>query len=567
MSKTIMGPGGDRLTGWKAMWLLPFFMLTVLTVSARPQLRNLDIRVVLSANGDAHITETRQMLIGSEGTECYIVVGNLSGSEVSDLQVTDETGTQYENTGEWDINRSRREKQNRCGIVYKRSGYELCWGLGESGERTYITSYTVSRLLKGYEDADGFNYMFVAEDISPYPDHVRLTIVPADTTRLNSENTHIWGFRYKGEVNIIDGAIVAESSEPFSRNSAMVVMAAFDKGMFQPDDVRPGAFEEVKNEAFKDSDYREERSMWDKLIFGFFIGLWILIGLAPIIYTIHRVWKIWRAKRQINRNLMWYRDIPYEGDLLHANGIINAYKYVNANYTNLLSAYILRLIYKGALKVQQVTDGKGKSSQALVVVEQTDPEPTSDQKDLKLERRLHSIFKKAAGDDGILQAKELERYMEKYPDRLKYFVQLLHTDVSFDQAEHERKIGPNDRVSQLFGLRKFLDEFTLANERHVQEVALWKDYLIYATLFGNAEQVLKEMKEINPEYLKMDQVAQVVEQAVIIPSFTHSMNYGTIRAQQYQQQVNARRMSGGGGSVSWGGGGGFSGGGHGGGVR
>ena len=202
-----------------------------------------------------------------------------------------------------------------------------------------------------------------------------------------------------------------------------------------------------------------------------------------------------------------------------------------------------------------------------MVVEQTDPEPTSDQKDLKLERRLHSIFQKAAGDDGILQAKELERYMEKYPDRLKYFVQLLHTDVSFDQAEHERKIGPNDRVSQLFGLRKFLDEFTLANERHVQEVALWKDYLIYATLFGNAEQVLKEMKEINPEYLKMDQVAQVVEQAVIIPSFTHSMNYGTIRAQQYQQQVNARRMSGGGGSVSWGGGGGFSGGGHGGGVR
>ena len=549
------------------MCFLPFYLLLVQPSEARPYLRNLDIKVVLSANGDARITETRQMSIDSEGTECYIVVGNLSGSEVSDLQVTDETGARYENMGEWDIDRSRREKQNRCGIVYKRDGYELCWGLGDSGDRTYITSYTVSRLVKGYDDADGFNYMFVAEDISPYPDHVRLTIVPADTTRFSSDNTRIWGFRYRGEVNVIDGEIVAESSEPFSRSSAMIVMAAFQKGMFQPADVRQGKFEDVKDRAFEDSDYREERSAWDKLIFGFFIAIGVLIGLAPIIYTIYRVWRIWRAKRQINRNLMWYRDIPYDGDLLHANGIINAYKYVNANYTNLLSAYILRLIYKGGLKVQQVSDGKGNTSPALVIVEQTDPEPTSDQKDLKLERRLHAIFSKAAGDDGILQPKELERYMVKYPDRLKYFVQTLHTDVPFDQAERERKIGPNDRVSQLFGLRKFLDEFTLANERHVEEVALWKDYLVYATLFGNAEQVLKDMKKINPEYLKMDQVTQMVEQAVIIPSFTHSVNNGAIRAQQYQQQVNARRMSGGGGTVSWGGGGGFSGGGHGGGVR
>ena len=42
---------------------------------ARPTLKRLDIRVVLSHNGDARITETRLMSIDSEGTECYIGIG------------------------------------------------------------------------------------------------------------------------------------------------------------------------------------------------------------------------------------------------------------------------------------------------------------------------------------------------------------------------------------------------------------------------------------------------------------------------------------------------------------
>ena len=48
---------------------------------ARPQLHDLDIKVVLSRNGDARITETRLMSIDSEGTECYIGLANMGESE------------------------------------------------------------------------------------------------------------------------------------------------------------------------------------------------------------------------------------------------------------------------------------------------------------------------------------------------------------------------------------------------------------------------------------------------------------------------------------------------------
>ena len=115
-------------------------LLASATASARPQLHDLNILVVLSKNGDARITETRQMSIDSEGTECYIPIGNLNGSDIRDLQVTDETGQTFSNIGSWDINESRSWKAGKCGIVTKHNGYELCWGLGDSGERTYTTS-------------------------------------------------------------------------------------------------------------------------------------------------------------------------------------------------------------------------------------------------------------------------------------------------------------------------------------------------------------------------------------------------------------------------------------------
>ena len=98
-------------------WLLLLVLLASATsLMAGPELQRLDIRVVLSRNGDAHITETRQMDIDWEGTECYIVIGNLDGSELRDFSVTDETGRQYDYQDSWDVDEDRDWKEGKCGI-------------------------------------------------------------------------------------------------------------------------------------------------------------------------------------------------------------------------------------------------------------------------------------------------------------------------------------------------------------------------------------------------------------------------------------------------------------------
>ena len=528
------------------------------TLLGRPQLKNLDIQVVLAHNGDARITETRTMDIDSEGTECYIVIGNLNGSEVRDLEVSDETGQSYTNLGSWDINQSRNWKAGKCGIVSKHNGYELCWGLGDSGKRTYVTSYTVTRLLKGYDDADGFNYMFVTQGMSPLPDHVKLTIIPEDSLRFTVENTGIWGFRYKGDINFMNYQIVAESSEPFDSRSAMIVMARINKGLFEPADIRSGSFEDLKELAFEGSDYtsNEEWTTDDTLALLFLVvGFFIVPVLFLIIYLIY----IWRARRKVMKDLNWYRDIPYDGNLQQTNNVLNAYKYFGTDYNNLLSACILKLINLGAITIEQHLDKKGKNVQNFVI------HPLKDEQDLPvLLKKVHAIFQQAAGKDTVLEPKELKAYMKSaYNQNITdSFISTLHTKTSISNLKDHL-----DEVRQVFGLKKYLKEFSLIDERHVGEVALWKDYMIYATLFGIADQVIRDMKKINPEYFNMDQVAQQMANETTLPTIYSTLHSSTSRAAMSKAEREAR-TSGGGGRSSWsGGGGGFSGGGFGGGVR
>ena len=49
------------------------------------------------------------------------------------------------------------------------------------------------------------------------------------------------------------------------------------------------------------------------------------------------------------------------------------------------------------------------------------------------------------------------------------------------------------------GLKRYMENFSLLNEREVPELVLWEKYLVYATAFGIADKVLKQLKVKYPE--------------------------------------------------------------------
>ena len=538
--------------------LLLVLLASAIGISARPYLHSLDIRVVLSHNGDARITETRVMDIDDEGTECYIGLGNMGGSEVRDLRVSDEDGNDFENIGDWDIDESRSWKEYKCGIVYKHNGYELCWGLGESGSRTYTTSYTITSLVHAYPDADAIRHVFLDQDVSPKPDHAKISIEAEDSILFTDENCGIWGFRFGGELGFQDGRIIAYNTEDFGHSGAMYIMVRFNKGMFEPTIQEDDTFEHKKELAFEGSDYTsdDEWTTEDTIIL---LVMAICFFIVPIVGFIWYLIYVWRARKKVNKDLLWYRDIPMKGNLQQANDVLNAYKYFGTDYNNLLSACILKLIDMGAISIEQTLNSKGKTEQNFVIHELKN---YADQP--LLLRKIHSMFKTAAGEDTVLEPKELRSFMRssKNESITDSFINTLHTKTSISYYKERF-----DDVRQVFGLKKFLKEFSLLDERHVNEVTLWKDYMIYATLFGIADQVIKDMKKINPEYFNMDQVAAQMANDTTLPMIYSTLHSGTSRAVANKAAREAR-ASGHGGHSSWGGGGGgFSGGGFGGGVR
>jgi uncharacterized membrane protein len=224
-----------------------------------------------------------------------------------------------------------------------------------------------------------------------------------------------------------------------------------------------------------------------------------------------------------------------------------------------MSACILKLINMGAITIETRPNMKGKMEQNFVIQELKDKD-----KQPILLRKIYDIFKQAAGSDTVLEPKELKQYMKSslHQSIVDSFINTLHKQTKlshYKDREHE--------VSEVFGLRKFLKEFTLLDERELKEVKLWKDYMIYATLFGIADKVIKEMKQINPEYFNMDQVAGQMANDMTLPTIYSVMQRSTASAVA-NKYAREHRSSGGGGHSSWGGGGGgFSGGGFGGGVR
>ncbi len=568
----------------RSVALALIYLSSMTIVFAQSRLHDLDIRVVLSKNGDARITETRKMTIDDKGSECYIGLGNISPSTIKDFSVSDETNRQYKDIGTWDKDLDRPKKTGLCGIVKEdNGGYELCWGLGESGQHTYVTRYTITGLVRGYADADALRHVFLNQSVNPKPERAKVTIVGADTTLFfTPENCGIWGFRFKGDMDFENGMMVATTSEPMNAEAALYIMAKFPKGMLEPTiQITDDTFEHKKQLAFEGSDYgdaiEEETRGFVYYLIVILKVLGLLAVLGGLVYLFKKGLSWYKRKKheKWTQTVDYFRTIPLEGNLQQANDLLNAFDYGKTNdYKRLISATILQLINEGAFSIQSVMTESGEMAKRFVVAEELPLE-----KDLSpLAYKLHDIFKKASGEDHVLAPKELETFMVDKNNRklIRSFVDILCTKRDSKYYKEHK-----DELSEVYGFKRFLDDFTLVNERHLTETQLWCDYIVWATLYGNAEQVMKDMKTINPEFLKIDDKARQLLDSTVLPVVYTSIYQGTDRMldkmEENRRKTNksskkrnysSSRSSGEGGRSSWGGGGGgFSGEGGGGGIR
>ena len=129
---------------------------------------------------------------------------------------------------------------------------------------------------------------------------------------------------------------------------------------------------------------------------------------------------------------------------------------------------------------------------------------------------------------------------------------------------------------QVVGFLRYLQDFSLVGERNMEEVALWKEYLVYASFYGIADQVRRDMKKVAPDVARLNEIVRPEQLLDDITPLTQALASSLLFAQSYmtysekeeirrqrerERAIEYSRSSGGSGSSSFSGGGGHSGGG------
>lgn len=602
---------------------------------AQHQIDSVFILVDLMDDGSARVRERRDCQMSEQGTEGFITFNNMGDIEVKDLQVFDEEGVDYKVEEEWNVDRSREEKTRRCGYHRTSKGVEVCWGIGKAGKRRYYIFYTLTNLVKSYDDFDGFCHSFYEAANSPAA--FAMVNVIMDVDSLSKQDARLWTFGYDGWKGHCSNYVWARTEEdvPMRNGDAIIMLMEIKKGLLHPTVKKEGTFkEQVKRPALMDSEYDIEVAMGDTLEdgtlrsslmggqlssghegeapsqishihsdddgggfnWGLIGGFLVIVGL--IAWAAKDVVKqdIANKKRQKKRaqhlmelmggkkwnELPYWRELPMQGNLLESSSVLatvnqilkasgnGSIKGIEFSVQHLYEAFILRIFYQGGISLDFDTDKYGKTRQLFRIQEPVKPErdPSLDvtkyatsiaflvssrrreaesqykglMHDDGIQYLLQNLLYRAANEDHLLQPAELKVYVNNNLEKLRPMA-----DVLYEMAElhmEDNALLAED-VQQVVGFVHYLKDFSLVEERHLEEVNLWKEYLVYASFYGIADQVRKDMKKVAPDTVKLDQLIpphQVVEDFKPITTALASTLY-TARMYETAAERAMRRSS------------------------
>ncbi len=541
--------------------VLMLFMLFAGAVHAENHVCEIDIDVRIRHDGSAAVVQTWDGTF-YEGTENYIPIatGDIS---ISDFSVSDAYGT-YTYTAGWDIHADFDAKARKCGICETEDGVELCFGISQYGENTYKIQYVIEDFIKSYTDYDGVNYMFINPFMSTFPTDAAIRVSLDSGAALDESCAGIWAFGFQGDIAFENGTVRAWSTSALEDEDAMIVMLQLEKGLVFPKTHVEAAFDSVKDRAFEGSDYGYEEEGMGILGYIFVCIMFLLllvIVIATVVFWIRRK----SAIKKFYKEAGYFRDVPNGGKIEVSYYLAQSFD-VTSEKSLLIGALLLQMINKGCIEPQTEENvgffGKVKQSVNLKLVRE--PEAVA-------EKTLYQILLASAGADGILQEKELEKYTYAHPEVIDDLIDRARDagETAFAKAGGFENGAGNcikdlsesgkTELAEVMGMKKYLEEFTLIAEREITETVIWKDYMVYATLFGIADKVMQQLKQLYPEQLP--EIEAYNRNVYVAHSYYRSMHRSSQRAMQQ------RRTRGGGGRASIGGGGGFSGGGRGGGSR
>lgn len=552
----------------KIIFALVLFLLPSIILAN--EIKNIDMDIYVDNNGTAHVTE-KWTVKAKNNTEFYKQYKNLNESSITNYKVN-MNGKNFELV-DWNINASFEEKAYKYGYNYIYDGVELCFGISNYGNNNYTLSYDITNFIYNTSDNYQLAYWNLIQPSSDMIDNVNIKI---HSDFKYSDTLDVWGYgKYGAPCYVYDGVIEMTSEGAMGSSEYMTIIVKFPANSFNTTATMNNDFNyylDMANEGATPYKHKKNNGISSAIAEALPIVLGIGIPLIVIILItmLHKKKKYgYKNNKTIDKaNTPLFREIPCNKDMYYANCLVslNDKLYKEYQETNIFGAIILKWVKEN--KVTFKTETKGIFNKDSGTMDLT-LNPTFDD---PLEKELFDIMY-SASKDGILEPKELENWCDNhYTKFFNLFKRINKREIEKLKANNHIYIRTNSNECkyknvmddtiyedsiQLYGLKKYFDEFTKIDTKEVIEVHLWDEYLMFAYIFGIANRVAKQLKDLYPEVLNDPNVNFDYSTLMYIDH----ISYNSVHAASVAMSRAESYSSGGGGFSSGGGGGGSFGGG------
>ena len=288
--------------------------------------------------------------------------------------------------------------------------------------------------------------------------------------------------------------------------------------------------------------------------------VYIIINVILIIIYIKKILKYHKKLKELKKyepttKLEYFRDIPDEkstpGEAAKILNI-NWNSFTPTSFGKIFSATILDLALKGFIEIKQEKNDKGKEIISLYIRKQVNDGLKSD------EVQIMMLLREISKNQESLTLKQLEKFITDHPSKTEKLLKDSYKNINNQligeeiidreiQKEYEKYINNQtgyilavicsicftliafiipiilfiinailckkiakklnvltqkgvDYQKQWKGLKRYMEDFSMLDRREVPELVIWEKYLVYATAFGIADKVIKQLKIVYPNF-------------------------------------------------------------------
>lgn len=577
-------------------------------------LNDLKFYVQINSDGSMNVTEIWDIDIEDTNTLFKTFeTDKTKYSSITDVKVTDITSGQ--NKAYTKINSYMYHVTKNChyGLINDDGNFEIAWGVGldnESTTRKYKIEYKVNDVIGKYNDYAELYWQFIGQDFSISAKNVKGTIyLPKNVN--SKDNIKVWahskdlnGTIYATDLNKIEFEMDKYRSGRYVEVRILfpTTQIAYTGRRYNTTILESAITEETK---WAD-DANRQRELNEQITKAIEIAI-LAIMVVGVIFFGKKIFKYKKILKELNKleptqKLKYFRDLPDEnatpGEAVFL--LEKQYSSFDICFGKIFSATLLNLCLKKYIELRVESDKKDKEAIKIVKLNNDEINLKDDEKEI-----LEFILK-AMKTRKEISMKDLEKYITKHSSEIRSLIEKTHRNVKesmkkneyFDEKEYNEltkfeikaimyfigifftfilfplaivflintiycsKITKKlniltqtglDQKEMWNGLKKYMEDFSLLNEKEVPALVVWEKYLVYATAFGISEKVLKQLKIVYPNIDEMEGI-----NTSKYMYFMYHSNFDTNFSKAISSSIASATYSSGSGS-----GGGFSGGGGG----